>query len=266
MKLARAKQRRRRRDALGGLLMVLTAALLAVAGAFGLAFRPPPLDPETLCRQDARPPAATLVLIEASDAYEPRHRRRLRAAIEEEARRLPRHGRLTMISVRPEDPREPRVLFARCNPGDGRSVNPVFANPARAQALWEEGFHEPLRAALARAGGGRRQAAGSHIVEAMTAAVAEPDFAGPRRRFVLVSDLLQHTPAQGFTAYAEGATLERYTATHRGFEPPNLEGVEVRVVGLDRPDFAHRQNAVVEGLWAPLFEEAAAASVVFEGL
>jgi len=149
------------KDLLGYLLIAATAVLLVGGLSLGYANRAPALDPESLCRLDAAPPAITLILVESSDAFEPRHKRRLRAAIEDEAYRLPKHGRLLLLAMRPDSPREPRALFSKCNPGDGRSANPLFANPTQVQARWESGFLAPLQAAVGRRprGGGRR---GSH--------------------------------------------------------------------------------------------------------
>lgn len=261
-------KRKQRKDLLGSLLLAGAAALLASGLALGYVLRPPALDRESLCRLDEPPPAVTLVLIESSDVLQPRHKRRLRAAIEEEAFRLPKHGRLLLLGMRPDDPREPKALFSRCNPGDGRSANPLFANPARVQARFESAFLEPLKAAANRAAASRREAKASPIVEALRAASLEPDFARPgaRRRLMLVSDLLEHDPEAGFSAYADGADLALYQARFPGATPPALADVEVRVVVLDREGLAARQAAARDQLWTPLFDASETKSLGFDGL
>lgn len=266
----RPKGRRKRggKDVLGVALLAVTGSLLVAGLVLGYAVRPPPLDPQSLCRLDQPPPAVTLVLVESSDALEARHKRRLKAAIAEEAQRLPRYGRLILLGLRPDTPREPKALFSLCNPGDGRLANPLFANPQRIQVRWQTQFLEPLQAAANRAAAGRKGARASPLIEAISAAALEPDFASPeaQRRFVLVSDLLEHDPETGFSTYSESPSLGRYTQLSPGFHAPDLSGVAVRVVALDREGLAARQVAARDALWTPLFEAAQAESVNIEGL
>ncbi len=95
--------------------------------------------------------------------------------------------------------------------------------------------------------------------------LAFANFAGPRR-LVLITDLLEHDPEWGFSAYADGADLGRFLARRTGYEVPDLGGIIVRVIVLDRPDLLHRQTAARDGLWRPFFERAGAEEVRFEGL
>lgn len=268
--MGRGQRRRRQRlqDGLGVVLLGCTLCLLLGGVGLGYAMRPPALDPETLCRRNAAPAAATLVLVETTDALAPRHRRRLRGVVEEEARRLPVGGRMLVLGVKPNAPRELKMLFSRCNPGDGAAANPLFANTAKAQARWEEAFLTPLAAAAGRAAAGRKAAKASPIVDAVRAAALEPDFAAIKRsrRLVLVSDLLEHDPERGFSAYGEDVSLAHWSEADGGLEPPDLSGIAVRVVALDRADQAQRQIAVRDGLWTPWFDAANVAALEYEGL
>ncbi len=265
--MARRRRRSGRgaRDGLGVVLLILAGLGLAGLG-FGAAFlRGPPVDPETGCRTDRAPAAHTLIVIDATDRLSPRHLRRLRAAAEEERARLQRHDRLTLAVIDPDDPRELRRLFSACDPGDGRSVNPLIANPAQAQARWQEGFAAPLDEALRRINGGG--AAGwSPIVEAMAAAAAEPDF-GPAvatRRLVLSSDLLEHHP-DGFSLFREGSDLAQFRAAPEGQAIAlDLSGISVRVLTQDHPERGERQRAARAAFWEPLLDEAGAESVAFD--
>lgn len=265
--MKRARRRRGRKDALGLILGAAILALLGAGMAMAVMLQPPALDPNTLCRLGGPPAGHTLILVDASDALEPRHRRRLKAVALEEAGRLKPGDRLTLLALRADAPREPRALFSLCHPGDGARANPLLANPARIQARFEETFLAPLDKAASRAAAGRRRATQSPLIEAVGAAVREPAFSAeaPGRRFVLVSDLLEHDPA-GFSAYTDGADYARYRAAHGGYRPPPLDGATVRLVALDRPEFAARQAAALAALWEPLFAEAGAADVQVEGL
>jgi hypothetical protein len=77
---------------------------------------------------------------------------------------------------------------------------------------------------------------------------------GANRRFVLISDLLENDP-DGFSIY-------------RGQAPPPqsltgaaLDGVTLRIVTLDRPEEAARQQAAREAFW-PFFFTASGAKAL----
>ncbi|MBI1188236.1 MAG: hypothetical protein GC206_13055 [Alphaproteobacteria bacterium] len=250
------------KDRLGLVLIGLALVALAAMAAAGLALRAPPTDAETLCRTDAPIAAHTYILVDGTDRLETRHRRRLRAVIDEERARLRPYDRLTIASMRADRPEEPRLIFSLCNPGDGRDANPLFQNTKRAQARWDEAFGGALEKAVRRAGGGRAGRA-SPIAASVRAAAADPDFspAIAARRLVIVSDLLEHDP-EGFTLYAEGAAFAGYRAA--GGRSVDLSGVAVRVTRLDRPGQAARQDAAERDFWAPFLEDADARAVTFD--
>jgi hypothetical protein len=230
--------------------------------AAGLALRPPPTDPDTLCRTDRPLVAHTFILVDSTDRLEPRHRRRLRAVIAEERARLRPHDRLTIATIRPDRPQEPRLLFSLCNPGDGGDANPLFQNTKRAQERFDEAFGADLERAVRRAGGGR-PAQASPITASLRAAAADPDFSADirTRRLVLISDLLEHNPA-GFTLYATQPDAPQ--SGNHGPRAPDLGGVSVRIVMLDRPDHDVRQTFARERFWPAYLQESDANSVTFD--
>lgn len=253
--------RRRRADLLGGVLLLLALLLLGAAGAAFAMLRPPPVDEATLCRTDAAPAAHTILLVDATDRLEPRHRKRLETAITQERARLAPYDRLTILALRPERPQEPRVLFSMCLPRDAATANPLFENPARLQAQWDESIGKALRSATHRAGAAS-PAPISPILAALRAAAADPDF-DPRvakRRLVLISDLLENDPA-GYSAYRPMAEADRARATAR---PAALSDVSVRVITLDRPEDAARQDVARETLWTNFFSASDARDVAWD--
>jgi hypothetical protein len=237
------------------------AALAALAVA-GFALRAPPTDPETLCRTDRPLGAHTFILIDSTDRLEPRHRRKLRAVVAQERARLRPYDRLSIATVRPDRPQEPRLLFSLCNPGDGRDANPLFQNTKRAQERFDEAFGAELERAVRRASGGRAALA-SPIAAGLRAVAADPDFSDVirARRLVLISDLLEHDP-HGFSLYASGADYGRFRST--GSRAPDLGGVDVRVAMLDRPDHDVRQAFARERFWTSYLEDSGAESVAFD--
>lgn len=261
----RRRSDRRGRDALGVVLIGLAACVLLGLGLGASLVRGPPVDAETGCRTDQPPAAHTIILVDATDRLSPRHKRALLAAVTEEQRRLSRYDRLSVFVLDADNPRELRRLFSACDPGDGRSVNALIANPRAAQERWEEGFAAPLQEALNRVNGGG-SADWSPIVEGLAAAAADPTFSPTiaERRIVLSTDLLEHHP-DGFSLFRVGATYAAFVATPEGrATSPDLTGVAVRILTQDRADRAEAQHAAREAFWAPLLAEAGAQSVTFD--
>lgn len=248
------------RNALGLVLIALAASALLALGAAVFLIRPPPTDPETLCRSDAALAAHTIVLVDATDRLEPRHRRKLRAVMGQERARLAQYERLTLMRLSVRRPQEPSLLFSKCLPRPPEQINPLFENARMAQARWDESFADALDRALRSAGAGAG-ARSSPILAGLRAVAADPDF-GPeiaRRRLVLVSDLLEHDP-EGFSLYtANAAYADWRAASPQG--PPDLAHVDIRVVPLDRPEHAALQAAALDGFWSAYFDAADAASV-----
>lgn len=251
--------RRRRsagaRNALGAVLIILAVLVLGGLGGASLLLRVPPTDPDTLCRTDRGLGAHTIILVDATDRLETRHRRKLRAAMAQERARLSQYDRLTLMRINVRRPQEPTILFSRCLPRPPEHTNPLFENARMTQARWDEEFAGALDRAL-RSAGSSGPARASPIVAALRAVAADPEFGSeiPRRRLVLVSDLLEHDP-QGFSLYVSGANYAAWRArVHTA--PPDLAHVDLRIVPLDRPDHAARQQAALEGFWPAFFDAA----------
>jgi hypothetical protein len=253
---------RKRKDFLGLAMIFGVLALLGGVGAGALLLRTPRYDAETLCLIGRPPPLHTLILVDATDRLNARHQKRLKAIVLEEAARLPRWGRLTLMSLRPDAERDPRTLFSACTPGDRASANPLWEDVGGLERKREDIFAGPLADALSGAKGGRN-ADGSPIVEGLYAAASDPDFVGERRRLVLVSDLLQYAPGR-FTLYDATQTWEAYRVSQGALRsPPDLEGIAVRVAVLERPDRGDQQTNARDSFWAPYFDAARADQVTW---
>ena len=248
-------KKRKRRDGLGWLLILVAFLALGGLAAAATMLRPPPTDEATFCRTDVPLGAHTLILVDATDRLDARHKKRLDAVITQERARLAPYDRLSILALRPATPQEPRILFSLCLPPDGRMANPLFENPKLIQQRWDERIGKALESAERRAGGSGA-ARVSPIAASIRAAAADPDFAapGPTRRFVLVSDMLENDPA-GLSIYRndDPAMMQTRNAA--------LESVTVRVVMLDRPGDEARQDLMRAKFWAPYFAASGAARV-----
>ena len=157
-------------------------------------------------------------------------------------------------------PQEPTILFSKCLPRPPEQTNPLFENARMVQQQWNEAFADALDRAL-RSAGSSGPARASPILAGVRAVAADPDFGAeiPRRRLVLVSDLLEHDP-EGFSLYVSDATYAAWRAASPS-GPPDLSQVDLRIVPIDRPDHAERQAAALETFWPAFFDAADAQSV-----
>lgn len=251
------------RNALGVVLIILALAVLASLAGAALILRAPPIDAESLCRTDAPLDAHTIVLVDTSDRLEARHRRKLRAVLDQERARLGRYDRLTIMRINVRRPQEPAILFSRCLPQPPEQANPLFENARMVRAAWDEAFAEALERAVRSAGAGGPQRA-SPIIAAVRAVAADPDFGGeiPRRRFVLVSDLLEHDP-NAFSLYVPTADYSAWRAASPN-DPPDLAQVDIRLVPVDRPDHATRQAYAQNVFWPAFFDAADVQSLTID--
>ena len=188
------------------------AALLIIGGGAVTLLRPPVVDGQTLCLQDAPIAAHTVILVDATDKLAPRHKKRLAAVVAQERAQLHPYDRLTILALRPDAPQEPRLLFSKCLPRQPNLVNPLFENPTMAQAERDRTIVSALESAVRRARGGTG-ANLSPIAASVRAAAADSDFVTQetKRRFVLVSDLLEND-ARGFSIYRSDAQRRRSRA------------------------------------------------------
>ncbi|MCA8885493.1 MAG: hypothetical protein KDA35_02650 [Hyphomonadaceae bacterium] len=250
----------RSRNVLGAVLIAL--ALVALGGLAGAALwlRAPPTDAATLCRTDVPLAAHTIVLVDSTDRLEARHRRKLRAVLAQERARLSQYERLTIMRINVRRPQEPTILFSRCLPQPPERTNPLFENARMVQATWDEEFAQALESALRSAGSGGPQRA-SPFIAGLRAVAADPEFGIeiPRRRLVLVSDLLEYNP-QGFSLYVSGANYADWRSSSPA-GPPDLSRVDLRIVPVDRPDHAERQAYAAEAFWPAFFDAAGAQTV-----
>jgi hypothetical protein len=248
------------RNVLGIVLIVFAALALGGLGAASFLMRAPPTDAETLCRTDAPLAAHTIILVDATDRLEGRHRRKLRAVLAQERGRLSQYDRLTIMRINMRRPQEPSILFSKCLPRPPEQTNPLFENARMVQQQWDEDFAEALDGAL-RSASSSGPARASPIIAGVRAVAADPDFGAeiPRRRLVLVSDLLEHDP-QGFSLYVSDANYANWRAASPQ-EPPDLSRIDLRIVPIDRPDHAERQAYALDMFWPAFFDAADAQSV-----
>lgn len=239
------------RSAIGGMM----------AGVFGLfalvAFnQPPTLIADTGCRADRNDPAHTILLIDQSDPFNPNDLDWVYEFVDAEARALPKHGKLTVMTPNAARPYDPNVIYVGCTPGSAADANPITQNPKMIEATWENSFYKPLIADVEAAMLDKRQPS-SPLSEAIFAIADRADFqeSKQQRRIVLVSDLMQHS--DGFSFYKVGADYDAFLETRLAETFPRMSKVEVvaRVVPRQIYDLPMGE---VKAFWRAYFAEAGA--------
>ncbi|MEO0818630.1 MAG: hypothetical protein AAFX86_15160 [Pseudomonadota bacterium] len=232
-----------------------------VASVFGLfavaAFAAPPATlAETGCRLDRNDPAHTVVLIDQSDPFSPNDMDWVRQLIDEEARSLPKYGRLTVLMPNAARPFDPKVLHMACSSGSPDKANPILSNPRMVADAFQKSFYEPLLSDIDRALEDTRQPA-SPLSEALYSIADRADFqSGKRnRRLVVVSDLMQHS--DGFSFYRLGADYGAFRDSDLAQDMARLQGVDVvaRIVPRQLYDLPMGE---VKAFWRAYFCEAGA--------
>ena len=178
---------------LGAFVFLLVA--IAIAGLVYLWFVArdrPELDATTLCPSDGGPRSTTVVLLDTTDPWPEVVRDSVRKELEEIVGRVPEYG---LLQLRLLDPAAAggRVLFSKCNPGDGSNLSEITANPAMARKQWEEQFIVPIVRALESAQQ-QPEAPASPILDTIQR-LAINQFRGDNpKKLVVVSDMIEHTP------------------------------------------------------------------------
>lgn len=239
------------RIAIGGMLTAVFALFAVIA--FNVE---PATDIETACRIDRKDPAHTVLLIDQSDPFNPNDLGWVAEFVNAEARLLPKYGRLTVLTPNSAAPYNPRPVYVGCSPGSSTDANPLLQNPKMVEAAWRAQFYDPLKQSIETALLDDEQAS-SPLSEAIYAVADRADFQDnvDSRRFVIVSDLMQHS--DGFSFYRMGADVEAYAQSDLGDEVPELEGVDVVARIVPRKEYDLPMDSV-KTFWAGYFQGAGA--------
>jgi len=224
-----------RKHVLGaGLAVSALGALAAGAYVYVTAARPPALDRASLCPVDGAR-STTVVLLDSTDEIPDIGKREIRTVLLDMAETVPVYG---LLELRLLDPRTPggRLIFAKCNPGDGAGLSEYTANPRMAKKRWLEGFRQPLEESL---DAGFRPVPGktSPIMETVQR-IAVDRFSGRAaedmpKSLVLVSDMLENEP--DYSQYGGDLSYGRYKAS-RAYKKlqTDLHGAEVTIYYVQR--------------------------------
>jgi hypothetical protein len=237
----RSSRRPRRRSgefwkyaAAAALLILAVSIAGTLLYAYATAQHPPKLDKVTYC-PDGGPRAATVILLDATDALSPVTLKEVRTRLLDIAEALEPYSLLEIRALDPSSSRG-RTVFSRCNPGDGSNLDEFRGNPALARKRWQEAFRKPLERAL-QAGLDPIVARASPLMGAIQD-IALERFSGKAneqypRTLIIVSDMMEHSPE--YTQYSGDLTFDRYkrSPAFSRFRT-DLQGAEVTLLFVPR--------------------------------
>lgn len=238
---------------LGVVLMVL-AATLAGGGFYAARMtKQDKVDLETFCPLTGSK-TATLIIIDKTDPLTAAEQARARDAIAAARTSVARGDRITIKLLHERKNTNDVVLDTvadLCNPG--AEANPLFENPRRVAARYQQAFIEPIDSALENVAG-LGSAPASPIAQSIQSALnGIPAGTTPILKIILISDLMEHSPeGSAYTGTLNAATLRKILPKE---VQRALKNADIRVLLLPRPKYASQQAAAVK-VWATFFKEA----------
>jgi len=260
--MARRRSRRERRQHRMALInFAIAATAIGIIGFTVYALQPKPYDERTLCTISDELPPHTAIIIDKTDSYSETQAQLIADVIRSAGRGLAVGERLTLFELDARGVFNPRGEFTLCNPGRGAQVNPLFRNPKIIEERYAALFEGPLEQQLADLVE-PKEAPASPILEAVarlgqTEAFSE---AVPRRRVILISDMLQNSDV--FSAYGGGGELPAGLTPAQDVSDlvlqrygPVLDGVSLEVRLIPRERFVDMQRGALKQYWQDVFRD-----------
>ena len=252
-----AKHRRDREAKKGaGKLAIAGIALAALVGAYIYTTSGRrELDHETLC--PASPDAVTVLLVDVTDPMNLAQRQDFINQLERLRSTIPQFGKLAIFKVDAMSEQLLKPVIERCNPGTAENVSELTGNKASAAKRWREGFEKPLDEAfssITAASGATRSPIVESIQSIALTELKNQETSEKPRRLIVVSDLLQNT--ERLTFYS-GLPEPAQLVTSDAFRTlrTDLNGVDIELWMLQRPDAASRQPAKLRQVWEAMIAE-----------
>ena len=242
---AERRRQKQRSFVIGGAGFLVVALLIAFT--VYSRFTSVKVDRDTNCPVD---PASlvgyTAVLVDATDALNENQLNAVRRIVREEARALPRHGKLEIYSL--SDSHDLlRLHFARCATDPGGEGLGLTSNPRLQKERWERTFWNPLSAFLDSLAF-QPEAPRTPLMESIQRLVFRspledaPHLMAQGWRLIIVSDLLQHSDTLSLYQ-PEAANYDTFKASPDYYSLlADLRGAHVVI------HFVHRSSAARSGL------------------
>lgn len=243
-----------------GAFLVAAVALFAAARQLH-----PELDPVTFCPVDRPVEEEHLILLDATDAWDPLQRQVILQEFRQLQSALPRFARVHLYTIERSDNPLPQPELVLCNPGRASDLEPlpilgsltpaVVANPEQMLERWEQGFIVRMDSTLGQHADSP-PADHSRIMETLRGAAVEtfgrPGPDSPPRYVHVFSDLLQNSSSYSHYSAPRWTQAEAETLADPGrLGTRALEGAEIEIYLIDRPVFSDpgRQRGDLVAFW-----------------
>lgn len=201
--------------------------------------------------------AATIVVVDKTDPFERYQIEALKARIlslRNDLRLLEKIS-ITVVERKADGQARIRQTLAICNPGKGENASPIYQNPAKIEARYNERFREPFdrELQLLLVPG---TATTSPIVEAMVEAISNDPkvLAADTRRLIIFSDLYENTARS--SAYKPNFSADMITSQIPDNARSWLSGASVHVEVIRRSNPG--QQRALQQVWESAFAAAGA--------
>lgn len=231
---------------------VLAGLLVISLGVW--AFRPPRLDPQTLC-PTSRPIAGhTLVIVDRTDRWNPAVGEAITELIEHAQRDTPRYGKFSIVALDASLSTTP--LFSVCNPGEPNFLSDLYRGRRYTQQDFDQRFLGAAHSVISRVRP-PAEAPTSPIVEYVHRWLGRDDFDAhvPNRRLVLISDMRQNSSLLSLYADPRGERLPQLVHTEFG---PDARSVRFDVYFVSHGHDHNVPEINVQDAWAEAFNQIAA--------
>ncbi len=250
-----SRRRRRRQRRMAFVNIAVAVGVVALAAYAIVKVQPPDYDETTLCIDGDAPPH-TAIILDKTDEYSPEQAELIAALVRRESDRLNVGERFTLFELDARGEIDPRGRFSLCNPGRGSQVNPLFRNPEKIEARYNELFEGPLEAVVADLVE-PREAPASPILEAIARLALTENFGRDveERHLIVVSDMLQNSTI--FSAYSS-TPLPAPEVIAEAVEDrfgSDLRGVELEVRLIPRQGRMDQQRGPLRELWEEVLDE-----------
>lgn len=246
----RRLQRQRRKNWQGGLLLlgVLIVVVGIGAGYWYVQQRTVKLNYETLCPADG-PHALTIILVDRTDHLNTVQREAVRVRLAEVRAHTAQYGALALFSIAPTDQELLRPEVYLCNPGAVGEASALYQNLRRVEQRWQL-FNQRLEQAIDAAVQANEQPLSPIMESIQSAALSNFARAKPQipKRLIVVSDLLQHSPALSLYQRLPRFDDFKTTESFRQLRTP-LTDVEVEILYLRRPTARSIQSKALIEFW-----------------
>ncbi|TPI62524.1 hypothetical protein FJ420_06860 [Mesorhizobium sp. B3-1-3] len=194
-------------------------------------------DAKTGCPVMGGPNSVTAVLFDTSDPVPQATMEDLANKFRQIAGSIKQGGYL-WVGTLTSEPGNLDELFARCNPGDGSTVDVWTSNPGKHQKVWEEAFDKPLKELPSQLPADSQTDQSPIMAGIQKVKLSLFDngmFDKVPKRLILVSDMVENTPA--YSQYKSGADYSVFKKSLANSRyRTDLLGADVTILYFNRPE------------------------------